>query len=117
MVNTIRGEAALVVGAKRYTLLLTLGALAEIESGLGLANLGEIGPRLRQARADDLAVIAAALLNGGGEDMTPTEVMALPVELSALLAAIGAAFQHASLKAGGGDSSGPFVGTPSLPSG
>ena len=36
--NIPRGEAALIAGGKSYRLLLTLGALAEIESGLGLCR-------------------------------------------------------------------------------
>ncbi len=42
MTNRIRGEAALDRRRQIYRLLLTLGALAEIESGLGLADLSEV---------------------------------------------------------------------------
>lgn len=116
MTNAIRGEAALEAGGTRYRLLLTLGGLAEIEEGLGLSDLSQIGPRLKQARAADVAVIVAALLKGGGHDITPAAVLQLPVDLGTLMAAVGLAFERAGLK-GEGDSRGPFVGTSSSPSG
>ena len=40
--NAARGEAALLAGGRPYRLLLTLGALAEIEDGLGLADLSAV---------------------------------------------------------------------------
>jgi hypothetical protein len=116
MTNAIRGEAALQAGGTRYRLLLTLGALAEIEEGLGLADLSQVGPRLKQARASDIAVIAAALLRGGGHEITPEAVLKLPTDLGTLMAAIAQAFERAGLQ-GEGDTSGPFAGTISSPSG
>jgi len=116
MTNAIRGEAALEAGGTCYHLLLTLGALAAIEEGLGLSDLAQIGPRLKQARASDIAVIAAALCQGGGHDITPAAVLQLPVDLGTLMAAIATAFERAGLK-GEGDHNSPFVGTISSPSG
>ena len=78
-------------------LLLTLGALAEIESGLGLADLSEVSARLKQLRAADLAIVAAALLRGGGHEMTPAEVLRLPCDLGALVGAVADAFDAAGL--------------------
>jgi len=117
MTNAIRGEAALEVAGTRYRLLLTLGALAEIEEGLGLADLAQIGPRLKQACAGDIAVIAAALLKGGGHEIAPAQVLALPVDLGCLMVAIATAFERAGLRDGGESKSDPFVGTNSSPSG
>ncbi len=37
--------------AGHYTLLLTLGALAEIEDGLGLDDLSQVSARLKTVRA------------------------------------------------------------------
>jgi len=118
MPNAIRGEAGLVAGGQSYRLLLTLGALAEIEDGLGLANLSDVGARLKHARAADLAVVAAALLNGGGHQLSPADVLKLPCELGALTAAVAEAFARAGL--GGAESAGkadarPFAGTNSSP--
>jgi hypothetical protein len=115
MPNAIRGEAGLEAGGKSYRLLLTLGALAEIEDGLGLADLSDVGARLKHARAGDLAIVAAALLRGGGHDLTPADVLKLPCDLGTLIAAVGQAFDRAGLSGGG--QGGPFAGRTSSPSG
>jgi hypothetical protein len=115
MPNAIRGETGLSAGGKSYCLLLTLGALAEIEDGLGLADLSDVGARLKHARAGDLAVVAAALFRGGGHDLTPADVLKLPCDLGTLIAAVGKAFQRAGLNSEG--TGGPFAGTTSSPSG
>jgi len=104
MPNSIRGEAVLAAGGKEYRLLLTLGALAEIEDGLGLESLSEIAQRLAQARAGDVAVVVAALSRGGGCGMTPGEVLKLDCDLGELMRAVKGAFEAAA----GGDV--PFAG-------
>ena len=109
--NKIRGEAELLAGGKSYRLLLTLGALAEIEDGLGLTNLSEVAQRLAQARAADLAIVAAALLRGGGQEMTPADVLRLPCDIGALTAAVIAAFDAAASKTNGGGGTAPFPGS------
>ena len=76
MPNRIRGEAELMAGGRSYRLLLTLGALAEIEDGLGLENLADVSARLKKVRAADLAIVAAALLRGGGHEVAPAECCA-----------------------------------------
>lgn len=110
MPNTIRGEAELIAAGKSYRLLLTLGALAEIEDGLQLTDLTQMSERLKHTRAADLAIVAAALLRGGGHEITPAEVLRLPCDLGALVAAVGQAFE----RAGG---VGPFAGPRPSPSG
>jgi len=97
MPNTIRGEAELVAGGREYRLLLTLGALAEIEDGLGLGDLSQVAQRLKQVRAADLAVVAAALMRGAGHELTPGDVLRLPCDLGALVAAVSLAFARAGL--------------------
>ena len=109
MPNTIRGEAELIAD-KSYRLLLTLGALAEIEDGLGLADLSQLGERLKRARAGDLAIVAAALLRGGGHEMAPADVLRLPCNLGALVTAVTQAFERAG-------PIGPFAGPNASPSG
>src|ERR1700760_4814704 len=111
MPNHVRGEAALEAGGRQYRLLLTLGALAEIEDGLGLEDLNGVAARMKQPRAADLAIVAAALLRGGGHDMCPAEVLRLPCDLGALMRAVGDAFTAAGLTATEGEgTSGPFPG-------
>ena len=97
MVNRARGEAALEADGRQYRLLLTLGALAEIEDGLGLDDLSQVGTRLAHTRAADLAIVAAALLRGGGHDMCPAEVLRLGCDLGALVRAVTGAFEAAGL--------------------
>lgn len=115
MVNRIRGEAALTAGGRSYRLLLTLGALAEIEHGLALASLMEVSKRLAQTRAGDLAVVAAALLRGGGHEITAEEVLRLPCALGELVRAVTEAFDAAAMAgamvdAAGGGEARPFAG-------
>ena len=118
MTNRIRGEAELVAGGKSFRLLLTLGALAEIEDGLGLGDLTEVAQRLKHARAGDLAIVAAALLRGGGHDVSPAEVQRLPCDLGSLVKAVTDAFERAGLSSGESDgTAAPFPGAPGLPSG
>lgn len=66
-INGARGEtAAMLAGAERR-LCLTLGALAEIETALGLESVGALAERMRMLSARDLMAVLAALLRGGGE--------------------------------------------------
>jgi hypothetical protein len=116
MPNRIRGEAALNAGGAGYTLLLTLGALAEIEDGLGLTDLSQVASRLKTVRAADLAIVVAALLRGGGHAMQPADVLRLPCDLGTLVAAVAAAFDAAGLApprdGEGASEPRPFAGTP-----
>src|SRR6185295_12926803 len=110
MSNRIRGDVELLAGGRAYTMRLTLGALAEIEDGLGLADLSEIETRLQKLRAADLAIVAAALLRGGGHDISPADVLRLQADMGALVQAVMRAFDAAGLASGGGDESVPFAG-------
>ncbi len=109
-INKARGEAALLAGGRQYRLLLTLGALAEIEDGLGLDDLSGVVTRLARPRAADLAIVAAALLRGGGHDLCPAEVLRLECGLGEIVAAVTSAFDHAGLSGGGQGQDGPFPG-------
>ena len=65
--NGARGEVtARLAGAERR-LCLTLGALAEIETALGVEGLDGLAERMRRLSARDLTAVLAALLRGGGE--------------------------------------------------
>ena len=95
----MRGDVDLRIEGEAFRLRLTLGALAEIESGLGLASLLELTERLRAPTVADLAVILAALLRGGGHDMANEALLARQVDLPSAGMAIAAAFAAAGLGA------------------
>lgn len=66
MSNPARGEVTLEAGGETHTLCLTLGALAEIEAGLGVSGFAAMAERLKTLSVADLALVLAALLRGGG---------------------------------------------------
>lgn len=65
--NGVRGEVRARLAGQERTLCLTLGALAEIETALGVEGLGGLAERMRALSARDLTKVLAALLRGGGE--------------------------------------------------
>jgi hypothetical protein len=65
--NGVRGEASVRLAGAERRLCLTLGALAEIETALGLEGLDGLADRMRVLSARDLMAVLAALLRGGGE--------------------------------------------------
>ena len=66
-INSARGEAVATLAGEPRRLCLTLGALAEIETALGVAGVEALGARMRALSAGDLMAVLAALLRGGGE--------------------------------------------------
>jgi hypothetical protein len=88
MTNTNPGASSLIANGEKFVMRLTLGALSEIESGLGIKNLADLGKKLTSVNASDLAVLAAALLRGGGHDVTPADVMRLPTDIGSIIAAV-----------------------------
>lgn len=97
MTNTARGETSFLAAGEKFVMRLTLGALAEIESGLSLANLASIAERLKQLSSSDLAIVAAALLRGGGHDMTPQDVMRIPADIGTIIGAVSDALAAVGL--------------------
>lgn len=76
MANPLRGEVEAVLDGRRYTLCLTLGALAELEARLQAGDLMALAARFEAGRlsaADALAVIGAGL-RGGGNPVGDEEV-------------------------------------------
>jgi len=65
-VNGARGEIAATLGGEPARLCLTLGALAEIETALGLEEGGRLSERLARVGARDVTLVLEALLRGGG---------------------------------------------------
>lgn len=82
MANRHRGEVEAVIGGRRRTLCLTLGALAELEDAFGAEDLVALAARFENGRlsARDMMRILAAGLTGGGDPIGPDELAALPIE-------------------------------------
>ena len=81
MANTHRGEIEAELGGQNYTLVLTLGALAEIEHAYGGEDLISIAERFEQGRikATDAIKVISAGLRGAGHDFKNEEVAKLSV--------------------------------------
>jgi hypothetical protein len=82
MPNKHRGEIEAEIGGARRTLVLTLGALAELEAAFGAEDLVALSERFGSGRmsARDLTRIIAAGLRGAGETVSDDEVAAMSVE-------------------------------------
>src|SRR5690242_6866912 len=82
MANRRRGEIALQLGGRTYTLCLTLGALAEFEEAFGAPSLTALAERFAAASLSsrDLLKLLAVALRGGGHDVSDAEVAALPLD-------------------------------------
>jgi Phage tail tube protein, GTA-gp10 len=82
MANRHRGEIEAEIGGARRRLVLTLGALAELEDAFGADDLVALTERFGSGRlkARDLIRIIAAGLRGAGEAVSDDEVAAFVVE-------------------------------------
>lgn len=65
--NGARGEVKAELAGAERRLCLTLGALAEMETGLGVDGFAGLAERMRTLSARDLTAVLKALLRGGGE--------------------------------------------------
>ena len=78
-------------GAERK-LCLTLGALAEIETAFRLSGVEALAERMRALSANDLMVVLAALLRGGGEGAFAGELDRVAVTPREAAEAVAAGF-------------------------
>jgi hypothetical protein len=79
MANRQRGEIDATLGGKAYTLVLTLGALAELEHAYGGEDILQLAERFSQGRikpSDAIKVIGAGL-RGAGQQVTDDHVAKL----------------------------------------
>lgn len=93
MANPWAGEVAVVIDGERHVLKLTLGALAELETGLAAGSLVDLVERFEAAAfstRDVLALIVAGL-RGGGWQGTSADLIAAEIEGGPLAAARTAA--------------------------
>ena len=82
MPNLHRGEIEAEIGGARRRLVLTLGALAELEAAFGAEDLTALAERFGAGRlkARDLVRIIGAGLRGAGEAISDEEVARLSVD-------------------------------------
>jgi hypothetical protein len=80
--NKHRGEIEAELGGVKRRLVLTLGALAELEDAFGADDLVALTERFGSGRlkARDLTRIIAAGLRGAGEEVSDADVAAMAVE-------------------------------------
>ncbi|MGD9540603.1 gene transfer agent family protein [Methylocystis sp.] len=76
MANAKRGEIDATLDGKTYTLCLTLGALAELESGFGASDLVALASRFEERRlsARDILRIIGCGLRGAGYEISDDDV-------------------------------------------
>ncbi len=81
MANRHRGEIEAELGGQNYTLVLTLGALAEIEDAYGGEDMIAIAERFESGRikASDAILMIGAGLRGAGTKLTNEDVARLSV--------------------------------------
>jgi len=117
MANTHRGEIAAMLDGRPRTLVLTLGALAELEAAFAVDDLVALAERFSRGRlsAADLVRVIAAGLRGAGESISDAEVAAMRAEGGAagfarlVSALLTATFGAAEPAAGAGDAARPPV--------
>jgi hypothetical protein len=82
MANRHRGEIEAEIGGATRTLVLTLGALAELEDAFGADDLAALAERFGSGRlkARDLIRIIGAGLRGAGEALSDDEVAAMAAD-------------------------------------
>ncbi|MDX5356503.1 MAG: gene transfer agent family protein [Rhodobacterales bacterium] len=93
MANPWTGEVDLVIDGQAHVLKLTLGALAELEAGLGDASLVDLVTRFESgsySSRDVLALIVAGL-RGGGWRGSAADLLSAEIEGGPLAAARTAA--------------------------
>ena len=93
MANPWTGEVAVILDGERHAAKLTLGALAELEAGLGTGTLIELVERFEAGRFStrDVLMLVVAGLRGGGwkgtaADLLNVEIGGGPVEAARVAA-------------------------------
>jgi len=123
MANRLRGEIDAELDGRTYTLVLTLGALAELEAAFGDGDILALAERFAKGRlsAADAVRILGAGLRAGGHDIDDRAVAAMRSTGGAagyvdtvarlLAATFGSADETSEPARGGGKDTGhPFLG-------
>ncbi|MCB2116561.1 MAG: gene transfer agent family protein [Rhodobacteraceae bacterium] len=81
MANPWTGEVALTLDGVPHVAKLTLGALAELEAGLGTGTLVELVERFESGRFStrDVLMLIVAGLRGGGWKGTAADLMSVEI--------------------------------------
>jgi hypothetical protein len=110
MPNRYRGEIETEIGGAKRKLVLTLGALAELESAFDADDLVALAERFGSGRlrARDLVRIIAAGLRGAGEAVSDEEVARMAVADGAH-GYVRIAAQLIEATFGGGEPQGPLA--------
>jgi len=117
-VNRRRGETEAAFDGRPRRLVLTLGALAELEHAFGVGDLAALAERFESGRlsaADALHILGAGL-RGAGAEITDAEVARLTHEdgaagfVRAVAELLEATFGGAG-ESGGAGTQNPFPGT------
>lgn len=93
--NAVRGEVRVELAGQPRKLCLTLGALAQMEAGLGVSGMAALSERMAVMSAGDLMVVLEALLRGGGEVELADGLTGAPVDAKAAALAVAQAFRAA----------------------
>lgn len=82
MANPWAGEVSLVLDGERCVAKLTLGALAELEDGLGGESLLSFVERFETGRhtAKDILALVVSGLRGGGWDGHPEDLLTVEIQ-------------------------------------
>jgi hypothetical protein len=91
--NRRRGEVEAVIDGERRILCLTLGSLAELETAFAADSLAGLAERfaVHRLKAEDLIVLLAAGLRGGGNVVSDEDVAGMCVDggLGGLVRVVG----------------------------
>jgi hypothetical protein len=115
MANRRRGDVEALLDGRRYTLRLTLGALAELEDAFGAGDLVALAARFESGRlgARDLSRILGAGLRGAGADISDEDAARMCIEGGATAAArVAAELLSAAFGADEAEGSPPFPPQP-----
>lgn len=82
MANRYRGETSAVLNGERYTLCLTLGALAELEEAFKVGDMTALVDRFSRGTlsARDAVTVLGAGLRGAGHEVADADVARMSVE-------------------------------------
>jgi hypothetical protein len=118
MPNHHRGEIEAEIGGARRRLVLTLGALAELESAFGADDLVSLAERFGTGRlsARDIVRIIGCGLRGAGEAVSDAEVAAMTVPGGAP-GYVGIAADLIAATFGGAEASAELNENPPVPQG